>query len=113
MLVVPRSHEAHLHRGSPDDLAGVGMAIRSALWAIRKQLGDIAYNVVFHAAPYRASAPYHWHVHILPKLTTRAGFELGTGVYINVVAPEHAAEELRGVLAPGSAQAQAPENVAS
>jgi UDPglucose--hexose-1-phosphate uridylyltransferase len=113
MLVVPRSHEAHLHRGSPDDLAGVGMAIRSALWAIRKQLGDIAYNVVFHAAPYRASAPYHWHVHILPKLTTRAGFELGTGVYINVVAPERAAEELRGVLAPGSAQAQAPENVAS
>ena len=41
---------------------------------------------------------YHWHVHILPNLTTRAGFELGTGVLINVVAPEKAAEELHEAL---------------
>ncbi len=98
MLVVPRAHEAHLHRAAPDDLFATGTAIRSALAALRRQLGEVAYNVVFHAAPYRASAPFHWHVHILPKLTQRAAFELGTGVYINVVAPERAAEELRAGL---------------
>jgi UDPglucose--hexose-1-phosphate uridylyltransferase len=94
MLVVPRSHEAHLHRASDSDLASVGQAVRDALAALRERLGEVAYNVVVHSAPYRATAPYHWHVHVLPKLTTRAGFELGTGVYINVVPPESAAEEL-------------------
>ncbi len=98
LLVVPRTHEAHLHRSAPQDLSAVGRAVRNCLAALRSHLGDIAYNVVFHAAPYRASSPFHWHVHVLPKLTTRAGFELGTGVYINVVAPEQAAAELRGAL---------------
>ncbi len=112
LLVVPRTHEAHLHQASPQDLAGTSVAVRDALAALRRQLGDVAYNVVFHAAPYRAGAPYHWHVHILPKLTTRAGFELGTGVYINVVAPERAAEELSAAIASASA-AQPAKVVAS
>jgi UDPglucose--hexose-1-phosphate uridylyltransferase len=78
---------------------GVGRAVRSALRAINESLGDVAYNVVFHSAPYRATGAYHWHVHILPSLTTRAGFELGTGVMINVVGPEKAADDLRAALA--------------
>lgn len=107
LLVVPRTHEAHLHRASNDDLDAVGTAVRNALGALANHLGDIAYNVVFHAAPYRAGAPYHWHVHILPKLITRAGFELGTGVYINVVAPETAAEDLRYAMAKNRTQSSA------
>ena len=113
LLIASRAHEPHLHHSSPEDLAGVGTAIRNALEALRTELGDIAYNIVFHAAPYRAAAPYHWHVHILPKLTTRAGFELGTGVYINVVAPEQAAADLRSALARNSRSGQASVNVAS
>jgi UDPglucose--hexose-1-phosphate uridylyltransferase len=66
----------------------------SALGRLRAVLGDIAYNLVFHSAPYRAPEPYHWHVHVVPKLTTVAGFELGTGVLINIMNPEQAAEEL-------------------
>jgi UDPglucose--hexose-1-phosphate uridylyltransferase len=77
---------------------GVGRAVRSALRAVNEGLGDVAYNVVFHSAPYSATGEYHWHVHILPCLTTRAGFELGTGVMINVVGPEKAAEDLRDAL---------------
>ncbi|MCK4176346.1 HIT domain-containing protein [Aciditerrimonas ferrireducens] len=107
MLVLPRAHTAHLHRAHPQDLAGVGQAIREALRRLRQRLGDVAYNVVFHAAPYRAPEPYHWHVHILPKLTTRAGFELGTGVAINIVAPETAAAELRAADPAESTPAQA------
>ncbi len=96
MLVVPREHGAHLHRSSTPGLIGVGKAVRGALQALDAELGDVAYNVVFHSAPYRATGIYHWHVHIMPSLTTRAGFELGTGVMINVVGPEKAAEDLRG-----------------
>jgi UDPglucose--hexose-1-phosphate uridylyltransferase len=68
--------------------------LKVALGRLRDVLGDIAYNLVFHSAPYRAPEPYHWHVHVVPKLATVAGFELGTGVLINIVNPEQAAEEL-------------------
>lgn len=113
LLIVPREHEAHLQRSSPADLIGVGTAVRDALDALRARLGDFAYNLVFHSAPYRASGTYHWHVHVLPKLMTRAGFELGTGVYINVVAPEKAADDLRQVLADARRDGHAGETVAS
>lgn len=95
MLVIPRVHGPHLHRAAPADLVAVGRALRTVLGQLRGSLGDVPYNLVFHAAPYRAPEPYHWHVHVWPKLTTQAGFELGTGVLINIVAPEQATEELR------------------
>ena len=95
MLVVPLAHGPHLHHAAPEDLAAVGRATRTALDLLRRHVGQVSHNLVFHSAPYRAAGSYHWHVHVLPKLTTRAGFELGTGVLINVVAPEQAAEELR------------------
>jgi UDPglucose--hexose-1-phosphate uridylyltransferase len=95
MLVIPRNHDAHLQRAEPQDLAAVGRSLRIALASLRHRLGDVPYNVVLHSGPYRATADYHWHGHVLPKVTTRAGFELGTGVLINVVAPELAAAELR------------------
>jgi UDPglucose--hexose-1-phosphate uridylyltransferase len=95
MLIIPRAHEAHLQDADSADLDAVGRAIRSALGGLRERLGDVAYNIVFHAAPFRSDAEFHWHVHLLPKVTTRAGFELGTGVPINICPPEAAANELR------------------
>jgi UDPglucose--hexose-1-phosphate uridylyltransferase len=94
MLVIPRAHGPHLHHSPPSDLLAVGKALKAVLGSLRDVVGDIAYNLVFHSAPYRAPEPYHWHVHVMPKLTTVAGFELGTGVLINIVNPEEAAEEL-------------------
>lgn len=94
LLIMPRTHESHLHRSTPEDLSAVGRALRTSLRRLRKVLGDIAYNVVFHAAPHHHDNLYHWHIHLIPKLTTVAGFELGTGVLINVVPPEAAAIEL-------------------
>ena len=75
----------------------VGIAIRDSLVALRDVHGDVAYNLVFHTAPHRYNGAYHWHVHLFPKLVTTAGFERGTGVMINIVAPEVAAEQLRKV----------------
>jgi UDPglucose--hexose-1-phosphate uridylyltransferase len=95
MLAIPRSHHAHLYEAEVPDLAAMGRALQRGLSSLRNRLGDVAYNVVFHSAPYKAAGDFHWHAHVLPKVTTRAGFELGTGVYINVVAPEDAANALR------------------
>lgn len=98
MLIIPRHHGPHLFRARPEDLAAVGRAVQRSLAALRTHLGDIAYNVMFHSAPFRVSGDYHWHVHVLPKVTTRGGFELGSGVLINVVPPELAADELSAEL---------------
>lgn len=95
MLVLPRNHEPFMHRAEPEDLVAVGHAVRATLAKLRRAVGNVAYNVVLHYSPFRASADFHWHLHLLPKVTTVAGFELGTGVLINVLPPEFAAAELR------------------
>jgi UDPglucose--hexose-1-phosphate uridylyltransferase len=95
MMIIPRTHCPHLHHSPPADLKAVGKALKETLGSLRDAVGDVAYNLVFHSAPYRAPEPYHWHVHVVPKLTTVAGFELGTGVLINIKNPEQAAEELK------------------
>lgn len=96
LLVIPRAHEAHMGRAKPTDVGGVGRALRTALGGLRERLGDVAYNLVFHTSPHGHDGEFHWHAHVLPKLTTRAGFELGTGVLINIVPPEVAADVLLG-----------------
>jgi UDPglucose--hexose-1-phosphate uridylyltransferase len=96
LLTIPRCHGAHLHTAETEDLGAVGIGLRNGLASLRAVLGDVAYNVVMHSAPYRAQGTYHWHAHVYPKVTTRAGFELGTGVMINVMPPEEAAAILAG-----------------
>jgi UDPglucose--hexose-1-phosphate uridylyltransferase len=55
-------------------------------------------NLWIRTAP-RGTQEFCWHVDIVPRLTIRAGFELGTGVDINVYSPERAAADLRAALA--------------
>lgn len=95
LLVVPAVHDAHLAGAAPSSLVAVGRALRDALARLRDVVGDVSYNVVFHTAPHHDDAPFHWHVHVVPRLTSTAGFEQGTGVLINIVAPELAAEQMR------------------
>jgi UDPglucose--hexose-1-phosphate uridylyltransferase len=94
MLVIPRAHEVHATDAAPPDVAAVGRAMRDVLAQLRATVGDVAYNLVFHTAPHRHAGPYHWHVHLLPRLTSVAGFEQGTGVLIDIVSPELAAKQL-------------------
>jgi UDPglucose--hexose-1-phosphate uridylyltransferase len=95
MLIIPRHHGPHLYEATDEDLSAMGRAVRVALRALRGRLGDVAYNLMFHSAPYRVTGVHHWHIHVVPQVTTRGGFELGSGVLINVVPPELAADELR------------------
>ncbi|MGH9184615.1 MAG: galactose-1-phosphate uridylyltransferase [Acidimicrobiales bacterium] len=95
MLVIPRAHGAHLARSAPRDVVAVGRALRTALDRLRRCVGDVAYNVVFHTAPHQhRDDNFHWHVHVVPRLTSVAGFEQGTGVLINILAPEVAVRHL-------------------
>jgi UDPglucose--hexose-1-phosphate uridylyltransferase len=98
MLILPRNHGPHLYRADLEDLVGVGRSIQLALAGLNSCLGQVPYNIMFHSAPYRLSGDYHWHVHVVPKVTTPGGFELGSGVLINITPPERAAAELREVV---------------
>jgi UDPglucose--hexose-1-phosphate uridylyltransferase len=100
LLIIPGAHEGHMPASEPADLVAVGRAMRDALGLLRNVVGDVSYNAVFHTAPHHHHGQFHWHVHIWPKLATVAGFERGTGVLINIVAPEHAAAELRRAAVP-------------
>lgn len=97
LLIIPRHHDLHLPDASDDTLSAMGRAIRDALIHLTSALGDVSYNLVFHTAPHHHEGVFHWHVHLWPKLVTTAGFERGTGVLINIVPPEHAADDLRRV----------------
>jgi UDPglucose--hexose-1-phosphate uridylyltransferase len=95
MLILPTTHEPQMPSATPQAVVGVGLVLREALLRLHHVLGDVAYNVVVHTAPHRARGSYHWHVHVIPRTSTVAGFEQGTGVLINTVAPELAAAHLR------------------
>ncbi|MFK8024271.1 MAG: galactose-1-phosphate uridylyltransferase [Ilumatobacter sp.] len=97
MLIVPTEQHPHLPDASEQSLRAVGLAIRDAIGHLHAALGDVAFNLGVHTAPHQHTGDYHWHVHIWPQITTQAGFERGTGVLINIVSPESAAEALRSV----------------
>jgi len=67
------------------------------LQRINRALLAPPFNLVIHSAPFQEGLRdfYHWHVEIMPKLTKVAGFEWGSGFYINPTAPEEAAQVLR------------------
>jgi UDPglucose--hexose-1-phosphate uridylyltransferase len=79
-----------------DDGSGTEM-IGTALRAVAELLDAPPLNMWVRTAPSDAGE-FHWHVDILPRLTIRAGFELGTGVEVNTYPPERAAAELRRVI---------------
>jgi len=95
--IVPWRHAPILDPSDEHRLVALAQAFSTALRAIYKAADDPDYNLVLHEAPLRDSCEdyYHWHIEIVPRLSTPAGFELGTGIWINTVMPEDAAEFLR------------------
>lgn len=95
------------HQGSFGDLADeevddlAGILIRT-LTAVRRACGDPDFNLVMYSAPTdggHARDVFHWHIKLIPRISTQAGFELGSAMAINTVAPEDAAAALRASLA--------------
>jgi UDPglucose--hexose-1-phosphate uridylyltransferase len=110
--VMPRVHRASFGRVPEEELGRLAPVLREVLGRLYAGLGDPAFNLTIATAPrgdeHKPSG--HWHVDILPRLTTPAGFELGSGMAINTVLPEDAAEHLRRAVpaAAGNAPATCP-----
>jgi UDPglucose--hexose-1-phosphate uridylyltransferase len=93
LRVVPRREAARFE----EDETGAAM-IRTAMTVLAERFGGPPeLNLWVRTAP-RGAEQFHWHVDIAPRLTIKAGFELGTGIDINVYPPERAASDLRACL---------------
>ncbi|MCC7175189.1 MAG: galactose-1-phosphate uridylyltransferase [Bryobacterales bacterium] len=95
--IVPRRHRSHFETVEIPEVKNLGWTLRTVMRKIDKVLERPAYNLMVHSAPVQegAMAHYHWHIEIVPKLTRVAGFEWGTGFYVNPTPPEEAARFLR------------------
>ena len=95
--IVPRDPKPSFGAADPASLPGLARTLRDLLQRMQVTLGDPAYNLTFFGAPRRhADEPdFVWHIEVLPRLHVDAGFELATGMNINSVLPEAAAEALR------------------
>ncbi|MEO8656905.1 MAG: galactose-1-phosphate uridylyltransferase [Bryobacteraceae bacterium] len=97
--IVPRRHESHFEAADASVLQNLGWVMRTTMRKMEKVLEKPAYNMMIHSGPVQegAIAYYHWHIELIPKLTKVAGFEWGTGFYINPTPPEESAKYLRDV----------------
>jgi UDPglucose--hexose-1-phosphate uridylyltransferase len=99
--LLPRRHASRFEHAPGHEHESLARMLKSILTRMDRALESPAYNLIVHTSPFNdanhATDVYHWHVEILPKLARTAGFEWGTGFYINPTSPEEATRVLRAV----------------
>ena len=99
--IFPLRHMASFGDVTDLELADLARVLRSLLAKIYVGLENPDLNFTVRSGPseYGGARHFHWYVSVIPRLTRVAGFELGSGMFINTVLPEAAAEFLRNVAA--------------
>ena len=107
LRLFPKRHSHDFALMNDAQLAELAVAMKDMLLRVKTVLRDAPYNFILHTAPPMHRRPgkpthwnsleldYHWHIELVPRLTQVAGFEWGTGFYINPTSPEDAAQFLR------------------
>ncbi len=107
MQIYPKRQQNDFTQMGAEEIAALSDVLPRTLGRIKRALGHPAYNMIMQTSPItapRADDPtnwttiaqdYCWHIDILPRLTQVAGFEWGTGFYINPVSPESATQFLK------------------
>ena len=94
--IVPKKHQASFGNISDASKSLLSLALRDILARLHKKLNNPDYNYIINTSPqYKADEPQlHWYLQIRPRLTTQAGFEIGSGISINPSLPETDADFL-------------------
>ncbi|MBI5968166.1 MAG: galactose-1-phosphate uridylyltransferase [Deltaproteobacteria bacterium] len=97
--ILPKEHQASFGSISMEDAKEFARVLKTTLFKLYKGLNNPDYNYIMHTAPIKDEHEdyYHWHLQILPRLVTPAGFELGTGMFINTALPEETAAFIRSL----------------
>jgi UDPglucose--hexose-1-phosphate uridylyltransferase len=95
--ILPRVAAPRFETSGDALVASLGRFTATIVDRLERTLKRPAYNYLLHSAPFDRSADdhYQWHLELFPRVTKPAGFEWGTGYYINPVSPEQAAQALR------------------
>jgi UDPglucose--hexose-1-phosphate uridylyltransferase len=98
MRLAPATGGARFDEADDDLTRTAGRAIRTAINALHGVLGGAAYNVLVETAPREFRGDFRWWIDIVPRVTVAAGFELSTGLSVNIVDPADAASALRSAV---------------
>ena len=98
--IMPRAHRASFGGIGDAEAAEFADMLRSVVRRVWKGLDNPDYNYMIRSAPRDCrDAPFlHWYTKVVPRLTQAAGFEIGTGMYINIAKPEESARFLRNIV---------------
>ena len=101
--IFPKHHSPRFEESDDALVAAMARVLRIVLKSLYDALGDPDYNFYIHTAPVTKAGDvnydfYHWHLEVVPRLKTDAGFELSTAISINSTDPDDAAEHLRSVI---------------
>jgi UDPglucose--hexose-1-phosphate uridylyltransferase len=105
LWILPKRHVASFGELSDGQILPLAEILRQVLGRLHTCLSNPPYNYIIHTAPYENKVGhfYHWHIEVIPRLAQVAGFEWGSGFYINAVPPEDAARYLRDASVPAAA----------
>jgi len=97
--LLPKRHGARFEEAPRSEYESIARLLKSVLQRLDRALASPPFNLIVHSAPFSDAVDdvFHWHIEIMPKITRVAGFEWGTGFYINPTSPEEAAKVLRSV----------------
>jgi len=95
--ILPKNHVAAFEQSTDEDIAALAQFLRDFISRLNRALDRPPFNYVIYSKPPHQSTTryYHWRIEILPQIARAAGFEWGSGMYMNSVAPEEAARLLR------------------
>lgn len=107
--IYPKEHASIFHTITDMQLPALAEILKMSTCAFAQAMSHPPFNLIIHMAPLqpekkyqtaraRIGEFYHWHIELVPRISRTAGFEYGTGFYINHVLPENAAEYLRNVI---------------
>jgi UDPglucose--hexose-1-phosphate uridylyltransferase len=96
--ILPTHHRSAFEESGIEELRGLAALLSEFIRRMTDTLKEPPFNFMLHTAPFRDDALdyFHWHLEIIPKLSNVAGFEWGSGFFINPMPPEVAAAALRG-----------------
>jgi UDPglucose--hexose-1-phosphate uridylyltransferase len=97
--LLPKRHGARFEEAARHEYESLARLLKAVLQRLDRALESPPLNLIVHTSPFSENVAneYHWHIEIMPKQTRVAGFEWGTGFYINPTSPEEAAKVLRAV----------------
>jgi UDPglucose--hexose-1-phosphate uridylyltransferase len=99
LAVYPKKHNPAFESISEVELDSLGTILSTTLAKVARALNHPDYNLIIHNAPCSNNVAdfYHWHIEFMPVLARVAGFEWGTGFYINPISPEESVQALKAI----------------